>query len=131
MLACSPRQLDRITQPHRLDSGGCGRSTGRTSHRLKTTIPVQCGPLEVDQSGLLGVDTVSHGGGSSSGQFMWILTLTDIHSGWTELAAMWGSSGSEVCRGVTQIENRMPFEMLGFDCDNGSEFLNTTLEDYL
>ena len=38
------------------------------------------GPLEAD--------TVSHGGGSSRGAFLWSLTLTDFHSGWTELAAL-------------------------------------------
>ena len=45
VLHCSTRQLDRITAPHKLsDSGRYGRSSGRTSHRLKTTIPVRCGP---------------------------------------------------------------------------------------
>jgi hypothetical protein len=132
VLQCSPRQLDRITAPHKLDGGGrYGRSCGRTSHRLKSTIAVRCGPWEVDRPGWLEVDTVSHGGGSSSGEFMWSLTLTDIHTGWTELAGLWGSSGREVCVGLRRIEARMPFEMLGFDCDNGSEFLNTTVEDYL
>ena len=132
VLHCSSRQLDRITAPHKLsDSGRYGRSSGRTSHRLKTTIPVRCGPWEVDRPGWLEVDTVSHGGGSSSGEFMWSLTLTDIHTGWTELAGLWGNSGREVCTGLRRIEARMPFAMLGFDCDNGSEFLNTTVESYL
>ncbi len=132
VLQCSPRQLDRITAPHKLDGAGrYGRSCGRTSHRLKSTIAVRCGPWEVDRPGWLEVDTVSHGGGSSSGEFMWSLTLTDIHTGWTELAGLWGSSGREVCVGLRRIEARMPFEMLGFDCDNGSEFLNTTVENYL
>lgn len=132
VLQCSPRQLDRITAAHKLGDGGrYGRSTGRTSHRLKSTIAVRCGPWEVDRPGWLEVDTVSHGGGSSSGEFMWSLTLTDIHTGWTELAGLWGSSGREVCVGLRRIEARMPFEMLGFDCDNGSEFLNTTVENYL
>lgn len=132
VLKCSPRHLDRITKPHRLSNPKRhGRSTGRTSHRLKTTIPVKCGPQSFDSPGWLEVDTVSHGGGSSSGQFMWSLTLTDMYSGWTELSALWGNSGSEVCVGLRKVEQRMPFEMLGFDCDNGSEFLNTTIEDYL
>lgn len=132
ILQCSERQLDRITKPHRLEtSGRYGRSTGRTSHRLKSIIPVQCGPQDVDCPGWLEADTVSHGGGSSSGQFMWSLTLTDIYSGWTELSGLWGNSGGEVCVGLRRIEQRMPFEMLGFDCDNGSEFLNTILESYL
>lgn len=129
---CSPRQLDRITAPHKLsDAGRHGRSTGRTSHRLKSTIAVRCGPWEVDRPGWLEVDTVSHGGGSSSGEFMWSLTLTDIHTGWTELAGLWGNSGREVCVGLRRIEARLPFEMLGFDCDNGSEFLNTCVENHL
>ena len=131
-LHCSERQLDRITAPHRIDSSRrYGRSTGRTSRRLKSIVAIQCGPQDVDRPGWLEADTVSHGGGSSSGQFMWSRTLTDIYSGWTELAGLWGNSGSEVCVGLRRIENRMPFDMLGFDCDNGSEFLNTTLENYL
>ena len=132
ILRCSGRQLDRITGVHRLGHDKrYGRSQGRTSHRLKTSIPVRCGPWEVDRPGWLEADTVSHGGGSSSGEFMWSLTLTDIHTGWTELAGLWGQTGGEVCCGLRRIEARMPFEMLGFDCDNGSEFLNTTLERHL
>lgn len=132
VLRCSARQLDRITAPHRVKgSKRYGRSTGRTSHRLKTIIPVQCGPQETDRPGWMEADTVAHGGGSSSGLFMWSLTLTDNYSGWTELSALWGNSGGEVCVGLRRIEKRMPFAMLGFDCDNGSEFLNTVIESYL
>ena len=132
ILQCSARQLDRITAPHKLgDAGRHGRATGRSSHRLKSAIAVRCGPWEVDRPGWLEVDTVSHGGGSSSGEFMWSLTLTDIHTGWTELAGLWGNSGREVCVGLRRIEARQPFGMLGFDCDNGSEFLNTVVENHL
>lgn len=131
VLRCSPRQLDRITKPHKLESNRHGRKTGRASHRLKTLVPVQCGPQEVDQPGWFEADTVSHGGSSSTGAFMWSLTLTDLYTGWTELYGLWGNSGSEVCVGLRKIEARMPMELLGFDCDNGSEFLNETLEKYL
>ena len=104
VLQYSPCQLDRITAPHELsDKGRYGRSTGRASHRLKHTIAVRCGPWEVDRPGWLEADTVSQGGGSSSGEFMWSLTLTDIHSGWTELAGLWGNSGREVCGGLRRI----------------------------
>ena len=51
---------------------------------------------------------MSHGGGSSSGAFLWSLTLTDFHSGWTELAALWGNSGGEVRVGLERIEKRTP-----------------------
>jgi hypothetical protein len=54
VLQCSPRQLDRITASHKLGDGGRhGRSSGRTSHRLKSTIAVRCGPWEVDRPGWL------------------------------------------------------------------------------
>jgi hypothetical protein len=129
---CSARQLDRITSPHKVSGMGWrGRRTGRTSHRLKTVVPVKCGPWDVDEPGHMEADTVAHGGGSSSGQFMNSLTLTDIQTGWTELAALWGQTGGEVCKGLKNIEFRLPFPLLTFDCDNGSEFLNTTLEYYL
>ncbi len=95
--------LDRITESSRTTGGGgrLGRKTGRTSHRLKTLVPVQCGPQEVDLPGWLEADTVSHGGGSSSGEFLWSLTLTDLHTGWTELAALWGNSGSVLNGGTS------------------------------
>jgi len=132
ILGYSPRTLDRITAPHRLDGGGrMGRKTGRASNRIKKFVPIRCGPQAFDEPGWLEADTVSHGGGSSSGAFLWSLTLTDFHSGWTELAALWGNSGGEVRVGLERIEKRLPFPMLGFDCDNGSEFLNEIVEAYL
>ncbi len=132
ILGYSARTLERMTAQHRASGKDWrGRKTGRTSNRLKKIVPVRCGPQLVDQPGWLEADTVSHGGGSSSGQFMHSLTLTDLYSGWTELAALWGNSSGEVRIGVEKIERRMPFEMLGFDCDNGSEFLNEILEHYL
>ena len=78
IIGYSARTLDRITEPSRATGGGgrLGRKTGRTTHRLKTLVPVQCGPQEVDRPGWLEADTVSHGGGSSSGEFLWSLTLT-------------------------------------------------------
>jgi hypothetical protein len=132
ILSYSPRTLDRITAPNRsAGSGRLGRKTGRASNRIKKFVPIRCGPQAFDEPGWFEADTVSHGGGSSSGSFLWSLTLTDFHSGWTELAALWGNSGGEVRVGLERIENRLPFPMLGFDCDNGSEFLNEVLETYL
>lgn len=133
ILGYSVRTLDRITKPHRGTTQGSrkGRRTGRASNRIKKFVPIRCGPQEFDQPGWMEADTVSHGGGSSSGWFLWSLTLTDFHSGWTELAALWGNSGGEVRAGLERIEKRMPFAMRGFDCDNGSEFLNEIVEAYL
>lgn len=134
ILSCSARTLERITLNHRIrpeDGKWRGRKTGRTSNRIKKFVPIRCGPQAFDEPGWMEADTVSHGGGSSRGDFLWSLTLTDFHSGWTELAALWGNRGGEVRVGLERIERRMPFKLLGFDCDNGSEFLNEILEAYL
>ncbi len=134
ILSCSARTLERITLVHRIssvDGKSRGRKTGRASNRIKKFVPIRCGPQAFEGPGWMEADTVAHGGGSSSGDFLWSLTLTDFHSGWTELAALWGNRGGEVRVGLERIERRMPFELLGLDCDNGSEFLNEILEAYL
>ena len=132
ILKCSPRQLDRITKPHRLDGvGRLGRKTGRRSHRLKQKVSILCGPWSVDSPGWMECDTVAHGGGCNNGNYMHSLTMTDIYSGWTEVHALLGLTAGATCQGTRFIEKRLPFELLGFDCDNGSEFLNETLEKYL
>ncbi len=132
VVACGVRTLERMTAPLRIGGGGrAGRCTGRRSHRLKQKVEVRCGPWEVEAPGWMEADTVSHGGGSSGGEFLHSLTLTDIHSGWTQLAALWGLGAGGVCQALDGIEAALPFAMRGFDCDNGSEFLNGTLESWL
>jgi len=58
-------------------------------------------------------------------------TLTDIHTGWNELAGLWEYRGRKVCVGLRRIEAWTAFGMLGFDWDNGSEFLNAVGEQHL
>jgi hypothetical protein len=90
----SPRRTNAATQ------AATDAAPAAPANRLKSTIAVRCGLWEVDRPGWLEADTVSHGGGGSSGEFMWSLTLTGIHTGWTELAGLWGGSGREVCVGL-------------------------------
>jgi hypothetical protein len=131
VLGISARQLDRITAPHRAESPGRGRRTGRRSHRLKEQVPVRCGPWEVEEAGWMEADTVSHGGGSSGGDFAHTLTLTDIHSGWTVLHGLWCLSAGGLARGLDHVAGELPFALKGFDSDNGSEFLNEVLQAWL
>jgi hypothetical protein len=73
---------------------------------------------------------VAHCGNSLVGDFVWSLTLTDIFSGWTENRALWGKGSGEVIKQVKHVEKNLPFKLLGFDCDNGTEFLNYHLIRY-
>jgi hypothetical protein len=65
-----------------------------------------------------------------AGDFVWSLTLTDIHTGWTECRTTWNNGATGVIKQIKNIENGLPFELRGFDCDNGSEFLNHQLVRY-
>lgn len=61
---------------------------------------------------------------------MWSITLTDIFTGWTEIRATWNKGAEGVVTQIKNIEKILPFSLKGFDCDNGSEFLNWHLLHY-
>lgn len=57
--------------------------------------------------------------------------MTDLHTGWTENRATLSKESSEITRAVKSIEENLPFKIIGFSTDNGTEFLNETLQSYL
>ncbi len=126
VLQASPATLDRLLQSHRahLPKHHGGTKPGRL---LRTQIPIRCESWAVDTPGYLEADTVEHGGESTAGDFMRSITYTDIFSGWTEQAAIWNKSGHTVLARTRQIEAELPFPILGFDSDNGGEFINHAL----
>jgi hypothetical protein len=75
-------------------------------------------------------DTVAHCGNSLAGDFVWSLTMTDILTTWTENRATWNKGAQGVLAQIQDIEASLAFDLLGFDCDNGSEFLNYHLVRY-
>jgi len=56
--------------------------------------------------------------------------MTDILTGWTECRATWNKGALGVITQIKAIEAALPFPLKGFDCDNGSEFLNHHLVRY-
>ena len=56
--------------------------------------------------------------------------MTDYGSGWTECRATWNKGATGVVEQIKTIEQALPFTLKGFDCDNGSEFLNYHLLSY-
>ena len=65
-----------------------------------------------------------------SGDFVWSLTMTDVHTQWTETRASWNKGQHSVQQRIAEVEQALPFPILGFDSDNGGEFLNWHLHDY-
>lgn len=124
--AISPAQLDRVLRPFKV---GAGRPP-RLGNAVRSQIPLRTGPWEVEGPGWIEADTVAHCGGSMRGAFAWSLVLTDIATGWTEAGATWNRSDRVIHERVVQIEGSLPFAILGFDSDNGGEFINETLLRY-
>lgn len=129
LLRASAATLDRLLRPLRVLHPK-GRCTTRPGSLLKTQIPIRTHFWDVDRPGFFEADTVAHCGNSMAGDFVYSLTFTDICSGWTENRAVWGRGSLGVLEQVKDIEAHIEFPVLGFDCDNGSEFLNHHLVRY-
>lgn len=129
LLSMSAATIDRLLAPLRVKFKRSLSGT-KPGSILKKHIPVKTNQWDEDRPGFLEADTVAHCGTSLSGNFVWSLTMTDINSGWTELRAVWNKGATGVVSQIEDIEQCLPFLILGFDCDNGSEFLNWHLMHY-
>lgn len=130
LYAISPPTIDRLLKPLRVEYPSKGLSGTKPGRLLKNQIPIKTDNWDVTQPGFLETDTVAHCGNSLAGDFIWSITMTDILTSWTENRATWNKGGGGVEKQVKNIEKSLPFAILGFDCDNGSEFLNYHLMRY-
>lgn len=130
LLTISAPSIDRVLKPIRPHYPLKGLSGTRPGSLLKTQIPIKTDHWDVTMPGFMEADTVAHCGNTLAGSFIWSLTLTDIYSGWTEIRAVWNKGSEGVLAQVHDIEKILPFLLLGFDCDNGSEFLNHHFYQY-
>jgi len=131
LLQMSAASIDRLLKKERARYPGKGLCGTRPGGRLKHLIPIRTGNDDVDRPGYLEADTVAHCGNSLAGDFIWSLTFTDIFCQWTENRAVWNKGAAGVLQQVQEVEAGLVFELLGFDVDNGSEFLTHHLWRYL
>jgi len=127
----SAATLDRLLAPARAQHPGRGRCGTKPGGLLKSEIPIRTGTWDLSRPGYLEADTVAHCGESLAGSFIWSVTYTDIFSGWTEGGAVWNKGATGVLAATREVEQRLPFPLVGFDSDNGGEFINYHLHDYL
>lgn len=130
LLAISAAHVDRMLAPRKAQSKHRGRSGTKPGSLLKHHIPIRTDNWDVTKPGWLEADTVAHCGGSLDGDFIWSVTYTDIFSGWTSLRAVWNKGAHGIVEATREVEAALPFAIEGFDCDNGSEFLNWHLVRY-
>jgi hypothetical protein len=101
-----------------------GRSTTKPGTLLRRQIPIKTNQWDETRPGFLEADTVAHCGDTTAGTYVNTVDFVDIATGWTEQRAVFGKGERGVVEQVKDVEQSLPFPLLGFDCDNGSEFLN-------
>ena len=62
--------------------------------------------------------------------FVQTLVLTDIATGWTECGPLLVREQGLLSAALTELRTLLPFDLLGFDTDNDSVFMNETVRDY-
>lgn len=131
LLDISPAQIDRLLRPVRVRHPRRGLTTTKPGTLLRQRIPTRGGPPDTTVPGHIEADTVAHCGDTVAGNFVYSLTFTDLYSGWTELRAIWNKSAQAIRDHLKDIEAKVPFVLKSFHADNGSEFLNWPLYEYL
>jgi hypothetical protein len=130
LLQVSPSTMDRwrraARRPGRKLRGGTKPGT-----LLKRQIPIRTfADWDDKHPGFAEIDLVQHDGGLNKGDFACTLDLTDVATGWTELAAASNKAQVHVFAALQTERARLPFPLLGIDSDNGSEFINHELLRY-
>lgn len=131
LLSISPATVDRILRARRQAGSLHGIATTKSGSLLKHQVPVRTFSDWSDvRPGFLEGDLVAHCGTSAHGAYLYSLVLTDVATGWTECLALRFRSEEAVLHSLNLVRSLLPFPMLGFDTDNGSEFLNNGVIAY-
>jgi hypothetical protein len=122
--------IDRHLAPFKV-GGPKKRLPPRSDAAIKAQVEIRAESWDTREVGWTEVDTVAHCGGYMAGSFIWTLSSVEIHSGWTEVRAVWNRGQHATLRGLADIESAQPFTPKGVDSDNGGEFLNHHLHGWL
>jgi hypothetical protein len=130
--AMSPATVDRYLAPDRAAMELKGISTTKPSPLLRNSIKVRKAGDEHDGTpGLIEADTVAHCGPALVGEFARTLTMTDVATGWTECASTRNNAAKWILEAVAELRDRFPFPITQFASDNGAEFINRQVADWL
>ena len=118
LLRISPATIDRLLAWERKKLRLKGRSHTRPGSLRKSLIPLRTfGSEDQKAPGYVEVDLVAHDGGSSSGDFLQTLTLTDVATGWTEVRAVQNKAQKWVLPALKLLASVLPFPLKGLNAD--------------
>ncbi len=125
LVSVSAATIDRMLAPTKKAMALRGISTTKAGSMLRSSIPIRrAGADPITGPGFGEIDLVAHCGGSARGEYAFTFNLTDVVTGWTEPIAIRNKAHCWVLAAMKDVRDRLPFELLGLDFDNGSEFIN-------
>jgi len=128
LLRISAATIDRLLLRERKKLRLKNRSRTKPGTLLKHQIPIRTfSEWDEGKPGFMEIDLVGHDGGDASGEYMQSLNCVDVCTGWTETFAVKNKAQIWVFGGIEDMRVRLPFDLLGIDSDNGSEFINDHL----
>jgi hypothetical protein len=131
LVRMSAATIDRLLRPERQKYQLKGRAHTRPGTLLKHQIPMRTfSEWDDERPGFLEIDLVGHDGGVIDSHHAFTLNGVDIASGWTCSTALKNKAQVWTLQGVQKIRAKLPFSLLGLDSDNGSEFINETLQSF-
>ena len=128
LLKMSAATVDRLLGAEKKKLRLKPRCRTKPGSLLKSQIPVRTfADWDEKKAGFLEVDLVGHDGGTTRGDYIQTLDVTDVHTGWTETEGLRNKAQIWTLEAMKKILTRVPFKVLGIDSDNGSEFINAHL----
>ena len=128
LLKISSPTIDKLLATERKKLQLKGRARTKPGTLLKNQIPIKTfADWDEKRPGFVEIDLVSHDGGSVRGDYIQTLDVTDVFTEWTETKAVRNKAQVWTFQALEEIRGKVPFEVLGIDSDNGSEFINNHL----
>jgi transposase InsO family protein len=130
LIRISPATIDRYLKKDKESLRLKGKSLTKPLDSLKSRIPIRTfyTSEERKKPGFCQIDTVHHCGQSTHGHYVHTLTATDVASGWIELRSLLNNAHTWTFQALSDIKAAIPFPIVEFHSDNGSEFINHATE---
>ena len=124
LLSISAASVDRLLAPYRRRLPGRGRAMTKPGTLLREQIPIRTfADWDEKRPGFFEIDLVAHCGESTEGEYLHTLNIVDVCTGWLTMGAMKGKGQVGTVAAIDGAWKHVPFEVLGIDSDNGSEFI--------
>jgi hypothetical protein len=125
LLSMSAATVDRYLAAAKARDPLRGQSTTTASPLLRTSIKVRKAGDEVEaEPGFFEGDTVAHCGPTLKGEFARTVNFTDVHTGWVLCRSVPNGAHRHVLGVLDALVAEVPFQVVGLDFDNGTEFIN-------